>query len=664
MGATYSWIEDVSQVEFSSTEGQETPLHIGDKVLKSDAVIKNNPSTDVVNLNDYFYPSGDMHLSPCYSNGEKFYFPVEKKSAGNVTFREGTKDDANVNYLSATFRVRSEGANTAFWFEKSGTNNDTPFISFKKGDSGVSNSNLEKYLRFSVTIDGSTNVYALNSDGTYYMVNSTTAANASANTGRSIDQYTYYKEAFNQNAPEGYYKNSANITNKPNQGAGNNLNGKNLNGNTIFNVNQYDTQTKSGLKTVTVKIWLEYNSADSTKGVDLASVNMNMVSSWAKTRRIYVKDATLRQENYTQAKWLSTQSAKLYWGLRDNLDSHWELTKITGTDYYFVDIPAVYNNTPAVLFRCNGSWGAGSQTYPNSSVKYWDKWDTIFPDTFHSETFTVYSTDFGTWEEASNVHSVFFANSAFFSNVYDYMWDSKSVNGSGINDKVVKNADWPGTKMTTKMYTKTNSQSLDTYAFFYNSDYDRIIFNDGNLVAGQNQEYQTQDLWLTDDNGNPLNLVNGTFDMATLTWFHTNPTKSDWSTKMPSYSGSTTYLYGNFSTNNAWKKTRFAWGGEYGSTGGDAFNGTNSGNMLAKVYVKSAGDFEFIVYYNGTCYKTYPENVNLYSGGNITLYPEGENNTKNVYAKNLKKGTVYRFYMKPGNGNVTIYLSEGEATSY
>ena len=149
--STVSWIEDVSQVEFSSTDGQETPLHIGSKILLSDATMMD--SNDTVDLNKYFNKSGDMHLSPCFGDGQNFYFPVQNGTG----YRIGTKDDANVNYLSVTFRVISEGAATAYWFEKTG---NASFVTFKKGDAGVSGTGLEQQLRCSVTVDGVTNVYA------------------------------------------------------------------------------------------------------------------------------------------------------------------------------------------------------------------------------------------------------------------------------------------------------------------------------------------------------------------------------------------------------------------------------------------------------------------------------------------------------------------------
>lgn len=676
VSATASWIEEVSQVEFSTnSDSQQTPLHVGEKILKADANMANE--NQVVNLNEYFYKAGDMHLSPCYSDGEKFYFPVAGK---NNEFREGTKDDANVSYMSATFRINSIDANTAYWFEKTGSE----YVTFKKGGTSNSNYVLRQYLRCSVTIDGATNVYAMNSTGEFKKLASSTATSETTVNGRKMSDYTYYTESFSDTNPEEYYKNDANKTNKPNQGGGDNLNG-----NTLFTVNKFDNDTNSGTKVVTVKLWLEYNGAVQSiinSNVDIASVNINFVSSWAKTRRVYVKDATVNQVGYNSAKWLTNESAKLYFAEKDNLENIWPLEQLDSTDFYYADIPAVYNNTDWVLFRSkdisSNTNDQAAYTKNGKTVYYRDKWETTFPDTFHSETYTVYSKDFATWEPANKVHSVYIVNSAFFSNMYDYMWDHNSEHGTGINEKVVKNANWPGIKMNVVMNTKTNSQSLDTYAFFYNSDYDRIIFNDGDLVSGQNQEYQTQDLHLTDSQGNPLSIVNGTFDMATLTWFHTNPTKSDWNTKMPSYSGNNTYIHGNFSTNNAWKDTRFAYGGEYSTTTGDDFKDSSSTHMLCKIYCKSGNDYEFILRYNGKWLGAWKDgdkrvtpDSNLYidddpndPNNEWTKIPtsygltDDDNHRENFTVKGINAGDILRIYFD--TNDMTLYFAKGENTHY
>lgn len=707
VGVTVSWIEDVSQVEFNNTDGQETPLHVGNKVLKSDAVMKNmgNSTDTVVSLSDYFNESGDMHLSPCYSDGENFYFPIEKKTGEDETlkFRTGTKDDANVNYLSATFRIRSEGADTAYWFEKTGTdsqsyNSKTPYITFFKDGSAISSSaqsNLQKKLRCSVTIDGTTNVYALNNTGAFKTVSGN---RVTAKDGKRIDQYAYFKEVFNNNSPEGYYKSTANnstTANKLNQGEG-----ENLNGNTLFRVAKYDSTNadtkKKTVKTVTVKIWLEHETGmvgSDYDNIKVGTINMNFVSSWAKTRRIYVKDATVHQTGYSSANWLSAGSSKLYFALRENLGINWQMTRVTGTNYYYADIPAVYNNSDCVFLRFTSSgWNNGSVLYEIDDENGFQEvycseyWNTTFPDTFHSEVYTVYSKEFATWEPSDKVSSIYFINSQRFSNaddndygingknfknIYDYMWDSNSEitnqTENGQTAKVVKNAVWPGMQMKTKMATSTSSQGLDTYAFFFNADYNKIIFNDGDVAPDSNNdgspdnnyEFQTEDLDLSRSQNNQ------TYDMATLTWFDTTPDNSNWSTRIPSYSGDTTFIHGNFVTDNRWRRYRFAYDGQYDNStayNDNAFINTSSSNMVSKVYIKTSdsSDYEFVVFYNGTCYKA-GNNCNLYAGNMLTLYSSNNGGYQNAYAKNLTKG-IYRFYLKNANSNsLEIHLASGAA---
>ena len=684
VGATASWIEEVSQVEFSNTDGQSTPLYIGDELLKSDASVKqmSSESTAYINLKDYFYESGGMHLSPCYGDGENFYFPVQSHTADAQTtperFRVGTKDDANVNYLSATFRISSPQANTVYWLQEP---NAGHIITFKDsaGEDPAEESDLKdlwQYLRLSITIDGATTVYAYNDDGKYNTV-SGSALVSPAPTGRAINKYIHYDEDYTDTDPVDKYKTGINLT-KQNQGAG-----SNLNGNTLFTVN------KGATKEVTVKLWLEYNN-NGIMDVSVSNINLSICSSWAKKRRIYVHDSTLRQTTYSSDKWLSNENALLYFALKDDLSKRWQLKKVSGTDFYYADldsstadiddVAAVYNNTDVILFRTSSagldsnSNDTTAYTSNGSTVYYWDKWTTAFPDTFHSEVFTVFSTDYGTWNEG-DVHSIYFINFVFdiqsnsdhsgnedYKIPWDYMWDSNSVHGSGINDKVVKNANWPGLVMTTKLHSDifnngTYTFNIPTYAFHFNSDYDEIVFSDGHLETGKNNEYQTQDLDLTSDK------LGKTFDMTTLSWFNTAPGDSDWKDIIPSFSGSNTYLKGNFSTDNRWCRTRFAYGGTPMGENNDILNNTTSTNMMCRIYAKNAGNNEFVVYYNGTEYKAKDENVELYAGNTITLKPTGTNEDgkiyrNNVFAKNIKAKKIYRFYLSVHSGYINITMRE------
>ena len=127
VSVSYSWIEEISKVEFSTDENEQaSPYQISGTPLKANAGFANQ-NREIL-LANYFNKSGDLHLSPCYSDGETFYFPVESKSGGSDMFRLGTKDDVNTNYIQATFKAYSQTADTAYWFEKI---DEGPFITME-----------------------------------------------------------------------------------------------------------------------------------------------------------------------------------------------------------------------------------------------------------------------------------------------------------------------------------------------------------------------------------------------------------------------------------------------------------------------------------------------------------------------------------------------------
>lgn len=630
VGVTVSWIEDVSQVEFSSTDhDQETPLRVGQKVLKADAEIKSNPNLESISLGDFFNESGDMHLSPCYGDGEKFYFPVEGQTeGGSENFRTGTKDDENVNYLSMSFRVKSEGAGTSYWFEKTGT---TPYISFKKGTDVSQNTDLLPYLRCSVTVDGVTNVYVIDNPNTVDSENGNAPAydksyktvinNAvSTQTGRSIEEYSYYNEVFNDGDGGDHTSNTAANAAFANQGAGNNLNG-----NTLFAVNQYDSTDKTTVKTVTVKIWLEYDGLNNNE-VNVANLNLNIVSSWAKTRRVFIKDSTVDEIDNGSATgpyWLTHQNTPtLHWALKSNVDTHFDATHEAGSTVVFqgsnvyvmryVDIPAVYNNVDVYMYRCDNGWNNGSRTL--DGVTCWDQYKTTFPNTFHSETYTVYTKNFGTWESVARYVQII--NSCHFENLpndgdvqfeapYAYMWDN-STDTPGQADRVVQNGSWPGSGMT-KLHQEKSGFSI--YSFYYNSIFDRIIFNDNYVPSSA--AYQTADINLDQAKSNPQYYVGKIYDMATMKWYNNQ-------NSLPTYSSYS--VHGNFYTSvdeDRYTVTRMV------------VNPSNSDELYCRVYVryKNTGNdvYKFKIFKHEG-----PKNQWVWYGGNPGTFPQSE--WKTIYS--------------------------------
>ena len=189
-------------ITYEYSEGSETKRHIKYDHTGSDD--NRTPDTDTINeKKGYFYESGDMHFSGCYSDGEKFYFPRQGQSG----YREGNKDDENVNYISFTVKVSSPDATTDFWFR------NEPSICIKDTNTKIANA------RYAIIVDGQAHVYS-----------STGTANTCT--------YTY-NHADNTTSDRG--KNS----------------------NTLFSIKKGDTVN------MTVKIWLESGFSSSITASDI-----------------------------------------------------------------------------------------------------------------------------------------------------------------------------------------------------------------------------------------------------------------------------------------------------------------------------------------------------------------------------------------------------------
>ena len=314
VSVTYSWIDDVKQVEFDNdnvtdngaplksgvdinsdiviTKG-ENSINLGNILQNSDLMIDNynygtqeNPDVrahtkyenvqspswpDVNKKKGYFYESGDMHLSGCYSDGETFYFP---RQGANVNgYREGNKDDENVNYISFTARVSSPDANVDFWFK------ELPAVKDSKTQNDIANA------RFAITVDGDHHVY---SSGGY--ANTIDGGNPSPVSGvRKTSVYTYGNQE-NTTASRG------------------------ANSNVLFSVK------KGGTVNLNIKIWLE-PGFDTT--ITASDINLNLVSSWAYERNITIIDQT---------------SSCKYIGTNDNTNSSW-----LGSEPLYLTLPDVLN---------------------------------------------------------------------------------------------------------------------------------------------------------------------------------------------------------------------------------------------------------------------------------------------------------------------------------
>lgn len=408
VGVTFSWIDDVKLVEFENDDlvadgaplktgvdinsdieitSESNSIDFGNMLDKDDLTYtytdngttkrhtkydggSNEPDWDYINENKgYFYESGDMHLSGCYSDGETFYFPRQ----GTSGYREGNKDDENVNYISFTTRVSSPNANIDFWFRK------IPTICKKNSDNAIAKA------RYAIIVDGECHVYS--SDGSYKTLSSSTATSTTTKTdGRKTANYTY--------------NDSSNTTTE-----------RGKNSNTLFSIAKGDTVN------LTVKIWLE-NGFDTD--ITASDIDFQLVSSWAYTRTIKIVDKTT---NGSGASWINNDSAKLYVTcpeiLKDYADdlnknvAQWNTIKSSSgyekapfyqitldsgsTTTYSVEVPLCFNNEKMILYRCSASgWNTGTHNGKTGDygVTYWNWWSTYMPNTYKTETYTLYGSSY------------------------------------------------------------------------------------------------------------------------------------------------------------------------------------------------------------------------------------------------------------------------------
>ncbi len=355
VGATYSWIENITAVQITNmpqngTGSDTSKLKFASDINKTIELGNCGPDStngaiskfNAVNLGTYFNESGGMHLTTCSGNGESFYFKTLKGSGVARPFRIGTEDDENVHYISATFMVCSPDADVDMWF------NEIP-----KVECGGSY-NTDSIARYSITVDGETHVYSSSGDK-YSHIHDATGTTEQVDV-RKTSEYTFGHE---QNVKDGK-----------------------ANGNVLFRVGEKP-------KKVTVKIWLQYTGIEE-KYTDLKpDINMVLASTWAKTRKITVFDGT-SQNNGEQ--WMTNNdSPKLYVALASDPNKyHWELTMNKDTHMGTVDIPSYYyTGNKIYVLRCENGWNTGNIKCGSSSINCWNYWETKLPKGFDDLKFNI-----------------------------------------------------------------------------------------------------------------------------------------------------------------------------------------------------------------------------------------------------------------------------------
>lgn len=499
IGVTYSWIDDVKLVEFNNDNlaKNNAPLKAGVDINSTVTIKKDKPIIDLGNMltesdltetynvtdgsgntvqrkrakydltqeeideinknKGYFYESGGMHLSPCYSDGEYFFFPTN-----GGTFREGNKDDENVNYISFTVKVSSPDANVDFWFE------EIPYVSYV--DASKTTQVLPQ-ARFNISVDGKSHVYS--SSGKANSIKSGTVTEYDA---RKFAAY--------------HYGNLENTNDERGQ-----------NGNTLFSIKKGSTVN------MTVKIWLEQDStsASTFSNIDKCNINLKLMSSWNGTRQIKITDKTTASG---ASSWIGNDDATMFLTLPDVLSElnkkynnnstdpnfwpalnnvsdipfvpFYQLTRVE--DYYTVDVPLVYNNENMVLYRCTdaqNAWNSSSHTNgedPQSrgpkdyKIMCWNWWQTNLPNTFHNEEYTLYGSSYDNVAQGRFGGEITNKGYGTWGGVVEITFNgkAKSVDENGVYGAGANLATSNGTVFVRDFTDYENTDDIYTYVMYSN----------------------------------------------------------------------------------------------------------------------------------------------------------------------------------------------------
>ena len=511
---TYAWIDDVKLVEFNNDDlaNNSAPLKTGTDINSTVNITKDNNTVDLGNMlensditytdNDhahikydtsspnntknpdmdeinekkgYFYESGDMHLSGCYSDGETFFFPRQGEGASG--YREGNKDDENVNYISFTTKVSSPDANVDFWFK----NEPAVYISGTK-------TKITKE-RYAIIIDGKCHIYS--NDG-----NANTISNDSVS---SINSITRKASAYTYGHTD------------------NNTEDRGKNSNVLFSIKKGDTVN------MTIKIWLE-SGFDAT--ITASDINVQLVSSWAYTRTIKIIDKTTTN---TKKSWLNDDKAKLYFTcpavlneyakeIYNNPDvSKWKNIPTTdgyehapffylndvhstedGYDIYTITIPMVYIGDEMIIYRCSSAgWNNGDHSGKTGDygVHYWNWWESTIPSTYGTGIYTLYGgshdeyagsvvTDdtkkktylgYGTWGTTEQI--------TVYQNYHNVDWAKCNNNSDNIYIRDYSDFDTSGETYVHSMYWNS-SDSTWTATIPKSSALLQFLFTQNSVIKG------------------------------------------------------------------------------------------------------------------------------------------------------------------------------------
>lgn len=160
--STYSWIETISTIKITDTIGKIDTYTYTNAEIGTGVGYSGTP----IDLDKYFRASGNVHLAVASSaDGDNFFFPrVDSAGEGSNSYRIGTINDKNTNYIRFSCRVQAKGTGASFYFDKVPT--------FKVGGTEITDNSVRLAISISDSVDsvGSTSVYSYEAVDSEYVV--------------------------------------------------------------------------------------------------------------------------------------------------------------------------------------------------------------------------------------------------------------------------------------------------------------------------------------------------------------------------------------------------------------------------------------------------------------------------------------------------------------
>lgn len=369
--STYSWVETISSIKITNAIGKIDTYTYTNAEIGTGTGYSGNP----IDLSKYFRASGNVHISSASSaDGDEFYFPqVANAGAKSNSYRKGTINDKNTNYIRFSFRVQAKGTNANFYFDKVPT--------FKIGDTVVTDNSIRVAVSISDSVDseGSTSVYSYNAVDSENVVGNVDGTKVATT---KIHAFSDYDNNGDDEA------------------------------NVLFTV------PKDGEKIITLTLWLQDPEKTAEYAGKAITANDFKIVTGVKTTKINFVDRTSAYNSSTATKptwqWISNDNAKM-WVYAPSGNAY-EMTKAVDENNEEID-PPTWTLTVAseLLGDSSGDfyfYRTASTVTSNPQNNYYNFWKTTLSSagTTAIPTYTAFGNTksssaegFGTWSNVAEI---------------------------------------------------------------------------------------------------------------------------------------------------------------------------------------------------------------------------------------------------------------------